>query len=132
MLLSTSPASVMSTASHTPLVKQCVLYNTNRTYPVAPKTSPGCPAPGRSAWSKRIDMGDLARLRRRLVPESGYIHREEAPPIDAGGIADAFVCAVAGGVAADGGVDAAGVCTVAGGENQMFIIFNNKLIFVIF
>ena len=83
-LLSTSLAIVMRqnrTASMSyPIVKKCVLYSTNRTFPGAPKQSPGCAARGHRAWSRRRGGGDLARL--RLVPESGYIHRGEAPPID--------------------------------------------------
>ena len=63
-------------------MKKCVLYSTNRTFPGALKPSTGCDAPGRRARSRRRDGGDLARLRRRLVSESGYIHREEALTID--------------------------------------------------
>ena len=52
------------------------------TFPGAPKPSPGCAAPGHGARNRRRDGGDLAQLHRRLASESGYIHREEAPPID--------------------------------------------------
>ena len=36
-------------------MKKCVLYSTNRTFPGAPKPSPGCAAPGRRARGRRRD-----------------------------------------------------------------------------
>ena len=36
-----------------PLMKKCVLYSTNRTFPRALKQSTECAAPGRRTWSRR-------------------------------------------------------------------------------
>ena len=85
-MLSTSLASVMrrsmtASASYSPSEKMCTVQHQSY-IPRGTEAIPRVCCSRLQGSEQKERWGDLARLRHRLVLESGYIHREEAPPID--------------------------------------------------